>query len=58
MSLQTAETLHVNLTAFKKYWNKTAEEGPWQQRVYERRLKKAGLCSLVNKGGEGTAAYK
>lgn len=58
MSLHKAETVHMNLT---NHIQKIPEQGLRRGTMATeslRRLKKASLCSLVNKDGEGVTAYK
>lgn len=59
MSLHKAETVHMNLTNHvQEILEQDLRRGTMATESLWQRLKKASLCSLVNKGGEGATAYK
>jgi len=59
MSLHKAETLHTNVTnRIQKRLEQFLRIGTMATELCDRRLEKAGLFSLVNKGREGPAVYK
>lgn len=59
MSLHKPETVHMNLT---NHAQETLEQdlrrGTMATESLWQRLKKASLCSLLNKAGEGDTDYK